>query len=89
MTPHAPTTSRFADWLDARLTANDRDGAVRYRDAAPDAVRAHPTEEHLLPLFVAWGAAGRDASGRRFLAATDGGALALDAWEFAAAPRGG
>ena len=29
---------------------------VNYRRLAPQAVRAHPTDEHLLPLLVAFGA---------------------------------
>ena len=48
----------FADWLDEKLVAHDTHALVDYRERAPEAARAHPTEEHLLPLHVAWGAAG-------------------------------
>ena len=49
-----------SDWLAATLAAHDTDALVAYRERAPDAARAHPTEEHFLPLFVAYGAAGED-----------------------------
>ena len=38
---------------DERLAAHDTDALVAYRERAPDAARAHPTEEHFLPLLVA------------------------------------
>jgi 4,5-DOPA dioxygenase extradiol len=34
----------------------DTDRLIRYRREAPHAERAHPTEEHYLPLLVALGA---------------------------------
>ena len=36
----------------------DVDALLDYRARAPHAVRAHPTEEHFLPIFFALGAAG-------------------------------
>lgn len=63
-----------------RLAAGDRDALLRYRDDAPDAIRAHPTEEHFLPLFVALGAAGAGAPARRVYEGTEGPALAMDTW---------
>lgn len=74
--------SAFARWLDDRLHAGDTRALVAYRDEAPDAARAHPTEEHLLPLHVAWGAAGANADVERVLEAFEGSALALDSWLF-------
>lgn len=73
---------RFANWLHERLAAGDRDSLLTYRDLAPEAARAHPTEEHFLPLYVALGAAGRDATVDRFYAAVEDGALAMDAYAF-------
>lgn len=50
----------FMDWIANAIAEGDL-GALRdYRRLAPGASRAHPTDEHLLPLFVAIGAAGDD-----------------------------
>ena len=65
-----------------RLSAGDRESLLAYRDLAPEAARAHPTEEHFLPLYVAVGAAGRNATADRFYAAVEDGALAMDAYAF-------
>lgn len=46
----------FAEWVHAAIAANDVEALVDYRRRAPHAVRAHPTEEHFLPLLVALGA---------------------------------
>lgn len=50
-----PAALDFADWVAARLAAGDSAALLDYR-AAPHGAAAHPTEEHLLPLFVAMGA---------------------------------
>jgi len=80
--PALPYARAFADWVHAQLTARDTDTLVRYRDVAPSAVRAHPTEEHFLPLFVAWGAAGDHPRAERVLEGLDAGALSMDSYEF-------
>lgn len=72
----------FAGWLKDRLAARDAEAIVAYRERAPDAVRAHPTEEHFLPLFVAWGAASTDAHAERVIDGFEAGALALDSYLF-------
>ena len=45
-------------------------------------MRAHPTEEHFLPFFVALGAAGEDAKAERVFDDFKGHALAMDAYQF-------
>jgi 4,5-DOPA dioxygenase extradiol len=55
----------FADWFGAALTNSQIDDLIDYRRRAPFAVKNHPTEEHLLPLYVALGAAGVDARAER------------------------
>ncbi|MEZ5458592.1 MAG: class III extradiol ring-cleavage dioxygenase [Steroidobacteraceae bacterium] len=72
----------FADWLHAALVAGDHETLLDYRRRAPGAARAHPTEEHLLPLFVALGAAGHAARASRWFEGREGPALALDSWRF-------
>lgn len=47
----------FDDWLAERIEAGAIDDLVAYRERGPEARRAHPSEEHLLPLYVALGAA--------------------------------
>jgi len=72
----------FADWVWQRLAASDLDGLLAYRRSATGASRAHPTEEHLLPLFVALGAGGEDFVAERFHAGIDDYVLAMDAYSF-------
>jgi 4,5-DOPA dioxygenase extradiol len=46
----------FTHWVRQAVTGNDMERLVNYRQLAPHAQRAHPTEEHFLPLLVALGA---------------------------------
>lgn len=72
----------FPDWVAERLSAGDLASLLDYRRQAPGAVQAHPTEEHLLPLYVALGAAGASARMQRFHAGIDDYVLAMDAYAF-------
>lgn len=49
----------FDDWVTEKVEAGDVESLLDYRQLAPDAALAHPTEEHFLPLFLALGAGGR------------------------------
>jgi 4,5-DOPA dioxygenase extradiol len=73
----------FSVWLAATLDAHDTDALEAYRERAPEAPRAHPSEEHFLPLFVAYGAAGDDARPERVVEGFENGALAMDSYLFA------
>lgn len=53
-----PWAREFRDWLVAHLAADDETALHDYRQQAPWAVRSHPSDEHLLPLFFARGAGG-------------------------------
>lgn len=57
-TPVPGWATAFDSWVGERLAAWDLTSLAAYRAVAPDASRAHPTEEHYLPLLVACGAAG-------------------------------
>ena len=81
-TAHAPYADNFQRWVFEHLAAHDVDALTHYRDQAPEAVRAHPTEEHFMPLFVALGAAGDDAKSTRVFDGFEGNALAMDAYRF-------
>lgn len=72
----------FAQWLSTTLSARDVDALVGYRDHAPGAARAHPTEEHFLPLLVAVGAAGESFDATKVYTANEGAALSMDAYRF-------
>jgi 4,5-DOPA dioxygenase extradiol len=51
-----PYAKEFTEWVRAAVLANDADRLIRYRREGPHAERAHPTEEHYLPLLIALGA---------------------------------
>lgn len=74
--------SEFEAWMKARLEGSDRAALLDYRRAAPFATENHPTEEHLLPLFVAMGAAGPAARANLLHASVEHGVLAMDAYAF-------
>jgi len=79
----APTwVTAFADWVAEKVDAHDVEALLDYRERAPFAGRNHPTDEHLLPFFVALGAGGAD--GVRIHDSTNFAVLALDAYRFAA-----
>ena len=55
---------------------------MRWREVAPHALRAHPTPEHFMPLFLALGAAGEHPRVERIDAGIEAGVLAMDAYAF-------
>lgn len=81
---HAPApewVTVFADWVVSALEDGRTDDLLGYRSLAPQAVRNHPTEEHLLPLFVALGAGGTGET-EHLHASTTHGILRMDAFAF-------
>jgi 4,5-DOPA dioxygenase extradiol len=72
----------FPDWIWQRLEAGDLPALLDYRRLAPAAVRAHPSDEHLLPLYVALGAAGEGARAERLHLGVDDYVIAMDAFAF-------
>ena len=76
-----PEWSRaFAVWTHRHLLARDETALADYRMRAPYAVQAHPTEEHFMPLFVAYGAGGETAL--RLHSSATFGSLRMDAYSF-------
>jgi 4,5-DOPA dioxygenase extradiol len=80
--PEIPSSAAFRRWLMDRSEARDWDALLDYRRQAPHAVDMHPTDEHLLPWFVAAGAGGRDAPPQRLHDALTYGCLGMDAYAF-------
>lgn len=74
-----PWALAFRDWMIEKLEANDEAALHDYRAQAPHAVRNHPSDEHLLPLYFA------RAAGGPFSIAHQGftmGALGMDIYRF-------
>lgn len=80
--PAPQWVSDFAAWMKARLENGERDALLDYRRQAPFAVQNHPTDEHLLPLYVAMGAAGANAQAQQLHSSVEHGVLAMDAYAF-------
>ncbi len=78
----APYALEFQAWVKQRIDDHDFDGLADYRNLTPHGVRAHPTDEHFLPLFVALGAAGADYRAERLYGGIEMGSLAMDAYLF-------
>lgn len=72
----------FADWVADAVARGDVQALVDYRAQAPFAARAHPTEEHYLPLLVAVGASTPDESRQRIEGGMTHGVLSMDAFGF-------
>jgi len=76
-----PWAKSFRDWIVEKLAANDEAALHDYRRLAPNAVRSHPSDEHLLPLYFARGA----GAGAEFSVAHQGfimGTLGMDIYRF-------
>lgn len=78
----APYVRPFIEWIEQKASEGDVAALLDYRRQAPFAERAHPTDEHLLPLFVALGAAGESAHAQRIDAGIEYGLLAMDIYRF-------
>lgn len=82
--PEIAESAAFRDWFVQRSAARDWDALFDYRARAPHAVDMHPTDEHLLPWYVAAGAGGTEAAPRRLHASQTHGCLGMDAYAFGA-----
>ena len=80
--PEIPESAAFRGWLRARAAALDWDALFDYRRQAPHGVDMHPTDEHLLPWFVAAGAGGRQHPPQRLHDSVTLGSLGMDAYAF-------
>jgi len=80
--PATPESTAFRQWFVERSAARDWDALLGWREAAPHAVLMHPSDEHLLPWFVAAGAGGRADAPLRLHESLTFGDLGMDAYAF-------
>lgn len=73
-----PYVPLFADWVATCIAENNLERLCQYRTAHEFGIRAHPTPDHLLPLFVALGAGLGKA--QRFQPEVTYGLLAMDVY---------
>jgi len=77
-----PWTVEFNEWLAEALSSRRLDDLLDYRRRAPHAVRNHPTDEHLIPVFVALGAGDALGATTRLHSSIDSGVISMDAYRF-------
>ena len=70
----------FADWLGQHIATADHAALIDYRNS-PHGALAHPSEDHILPLFVALGA-GEGKTVARFQPENTYGILAMDVYRW-------
>jgi 4,5-DOPA dioxygenase extradiol len=80
--PEIAESAAFRRWVLERSTARDWDALFAYRQRAPHAVDMHPSDEHLLPWYIAAGAGGREHAPQRLHASLTYGSLGMDAYAF-------
>jgi 4,5-DOPA dioxygenase extradiol len=81
--PPPAWAQRFDDWLADALAAGREADLLAWAERAPHALDAQPSPDHLLPLFVALGAAGPGARGERIHQGFTLGSLSMAAYRFA------
>jgi len=80
--PEIAESTAFRRWMLQRGAERDWDALFDYRRLAPHAADMHPTDEHLLPWYIAAGAGGRDTTPIRIHDSVTFGSLAMDAYAF-------
>jgi len=80
--PTPAYVAQFADWIHAHLGQANTDALLNYRQTQPSASRAHPRDEHLLPLFTALGAAKPQAQAHAFYRGIYDHVIAMDGYDF-------
>ena len=80
--PEIATSAAFRGWFAQRAAAADWPALLAYRTRAPHAALMHPTDEHLLPFFVAAGTASAAPTGLRLHDSITYGCLGMDNYAF-------
>lgn len=72
----------FTGWFADRLAAGDTDALLDWKRRAPFPADNHPTDEHLMPIFFAYGAAGSHPKAERVHNSVEHGFFANDSYLF-------
>ncbi|GAB4348856.1 MAG: class III extradiol ring-cleavage dioxygenase [Oricola sp.] len=72
----------FTEWFAEQFAKGDREAILDWRARAPFVADNHPTDEHLMPLFFAYGAGGEEARPERAHHSRQFGFFAWDSWFF-------
>ena len=72
----------FDNWLQSKLETWDVDALFGYRELAPYAQEAVPTNEHFIPLLLAMGAGDRNRQAKLLHRSYQYGNLSLSCWQF-------
>ena len=80
--PEIAESAAFRAWFLEHGAALDWDALFAYRSQAPHAIDMHPSDEHLLPWYLAAGAGGREHAPLRLHDSITYGALGMDAYAF-------
>ena len=75
----APYVQAFSRWVEAQIQAGQIDTLLDWQQRAPEALRAHPTDEHFLPLYFALGASDAQDTPHYLSREVMYGMLAMDA----------
>ncbi|QHT59027.1 dioxygenase [Paenibacillus lycopersici] len=74
--------AEFEGWLQSKLEAWDTAALFDYRNQAPYAQDAVPTNEHFIPLLIAMGAGSRNRQAKLLHSSYQYGNLSLRCWQF-------
>lgn len=80
----APWVNEFVDWMAQQVADGNEQALLDYRRLAPHGAKAHPSEDHLVPLHFALGAA--RCRGRRLPGGVTLGSLSMDSFVFDGSP---
>ncbi|RLQ88087.1 DODA-type extradiol aromatic ring-opening family dioxygenase [Notoacmeibacter ruber] len=72
----------FTDWFADAVEKKGGGALLEWKEKAPFVADNHPTDEHLMPIFFAHGAAGEKSDGRRIHHSRVGGVLSFDVYRF-------
>ncbi|WP_421850856.1 DODA-type extradiol aromatic ring-opening family dioxygenase [Oricola sp.] len=78
----AGRVNAFTEWFAEQFAKGDREAVLDWSNRAPYVADNHPTDEHLMPLFFAYGAGGADTWPERRHNSLQFGVFAWDSWFF-------